>query len=239
MEVTESELFEGDKGDCVRLEEGKEMDLTVSYSAEKDRRKEPYLKPRVTLTIKRSERTGSYITKCENRELRACSDNPLRTIAEIIEYTRETYNYTEYCYKTYSYDGEVEHVRIYQNDEILFRVGRMDKDKNSYNIEKNTFSYDFWDALYRTEYRTSRTIEKVDHQMIGIESIRIPVKKQIDPIEKELIVQINKYLMEFYKNNNVLNDDISLHKFIGFASLYTGRSLEVTNLTLHYKTEDD
>jgi hypothetical protein len=75
--------------------------------------------------------------------------------------------------------------------------------------------------------------------MIGIESIRVPVKKQIDPIEKELIVQINKYLMEFYKNNNVLDEDISLHKFLGFASLYTGHSLEVTTLSVHFKNKDD
>lgn len=235
--ISESELFEGDKGSSVRFEEGEEMELSISYSLDDDRRQTPHLNNYTRLTLKRSERWGGYIAKSGTTELRACSYNPLRAIAEIIDHVRETYNYTSHHYTTYSKNSEVEQMRIYQNDEVLFRIGSLDDSEDSYTVEEHSFSYDFWETLHRTEYKSSRKIEKVDNGMIGFNSIRIPVKKQMDELERDIIVNINKYLIEFYKDNNVLSEDIPLHKFISFASLYSGHPVEVSQLTLHYEED--
>lgn len=238
MTVTESELFDGDEVDSIRLERGEDKDMTISYSVDDERRESPKLSALISLNLKRSERNGLYIVTSSAHELRAGSLNPLRAIAELLDHVRETYNYTKYYYEVYSNDDEVEQLRVMQNDSIVFRIGELD-DNKEYDIESREFSYDFWESLYRTEYKSSRYIEKIDQRMISTESLRIPVKENMDELEKEIVVQINKYLVEFYKDNNVLSEDVPLHNLIGFAAIMSGHNLDTSTLTVYFEEAEE
>lgn len=237
MEVTESELFGGEKSDSVWIEEDSMLELNLTYTIDEDKRETPNIPPTISILIERAEESDSYVAKANNCDIRAICHNPLRAIAELIEYAKEAYHYTSYHYETYTENSEVEQVRVYQNEEVLFTIGTLEDSKEQYTINSHDFSYEFFAGLYKTERDVVGRIEKLGSKMLPMEGLRVPVKKDMDSIEKDILVQINKYILEFYSNNNVLHEDTDLHKMYGFASRATNHATDISTLTLRYTSD--
>lgn len=218
-------MSEGSEQDYIQLNEIESVDfldgedpVRIVYPLEEGSDQIP---PVLLISVSYNEDEDLYYITDEYINLLAISETISTGINEIRKYRIDNYHHTTYSIvERYTSDGDIHSILLNKNDTVLFTVGETDDLYNS--SESQDVSFEFWSGLVEAETQLSNELETINNVTVGAEGYRIPVKETLSDSERSLIVHISKYMIEFYKENYVLSDDVLLHQLYTYANILTG-----------------